>query len=303
MNLRPGISNCKTKNIGTYNNPIYSCSSCYESIDILVTTESGAKFCEKKIGELAGCTEVFAETSYLNNIYNCSNCSNGYISYYNNFFDKKICQNVDRRPDKSKEIDNSIFTDDVEHINATDGVCENNKYFTPDGIRCYACNNRTVGMVGCKGSCIFSNKKNITLQCEEGQCKTGYLEKTKGVCEPCDTVSNGCIDCHYENNYLEGYYGLKRKRRFVCDQCDKGYLRSADGTCHHCSTLGFDNCKNCSNDENNDNELICVECTEGYFVSNEGKCIRCEYNQIKGNNNRCIECDDIEGGGIEGCES
>ena len=100
---------------------------------------------------------------------------------------------------------------------------------------------------------------------------------------------------------MEGYYGLKRKRRFVCDQCDKGYLRSADGTCHHCSTLGFDNCKNCSNDTND--ELICVECSEGYFVSNEGKCVTCENNQIKGNNNRCIECDDIEGGGIEGCES
>ena len=147
---------------------------------------------------------------------------------------------------------------------------------------------------------IFSDKKNITLRCEEGKCKTGYIERTKGVCEPCGTVNLGCIDCHYENNYPQNYYGLKRKRRFVCEQCDKGYLISADGTCHHCSTLGFYNCKTCDNDSNN--EIICVECDKGYFLSNEGKCIRCEYNQVRVNNNRCIECNDVENGGIEGCQ-
>ena len=71
-------------------------------------------------------------------------------------------------------------------------------------------------MVGCKGTCEFNLKRNISLKCEEGMCKTGYIEKTKGVCEPCDTINDGCIECHYEDNYFNGYYGFKRKRRFCC---------------------------------------------------------------------------------------
>ena len=134
-------------------------------------------------------------------------------------------------------------------------------------------------------------------------CKTGYIEKTKGVCEPCEEINKGCIECHYEDNYLSGYYGFKRKRRFSCDQCDNGYLISEDGTCHHCSTLGFENCKNCGVDKEHDNEIICVECQPGYFTNDQGKCIRCEYNKIRGKENTCISCDDIENGGIEGCLS
>ena len=302
MNIHPGIGGCQViQNIGTYNNPIYSCIKCYNQNDLLITIENNAKFCESRNGELEGCIMAYADTSYLNNIYNCTECKNGYISYYNNFFEKRICQNIYMKPDKIKLLDNRKFSNDVEHVNTTNGKCKD-KYFTPDGERCYACNNRTVGIVGCKGSCIFSEKKNITLRCEEGKCKTGFIEGIKGVCESCDKVNLGCIDCHYENNtYPQDYYGLKRKRRFVCEQCDKGYLISADGTCHHCSTLGFNNCKNCSNDSNN--EIICVECDKGYFISNEGKCIQCYYNQVRGKNNRCIECNDIENGGIEGCQA
>ena len=302
MNLRPGFSNCYVTNIGSNNNPIYSCYRCYNRDNLLVTSDTGAKFCTEKKGELAGCTEVYAKTEYLNNVYNCTDCQIGYISYYNKFFEKITCQNVYIEPEKIRQIDLNIF-EGVENVPAIDGQCENNKLFTPDNIHCYACNNRTVGMVGCKGTCKFDQKKNITLQCEEGMCKTGYIEKTRGVCEPCETINEGCIECHYEDNYLNGYFGFKRKRRFSCDQCDTGYLRSDDGTCHHCSTLGFDNCKNCGVDAKFNNEIICVECKPGYFVNNEGKCIHCEGNRIKGNDNTCISCDDVESGGIEGCST
>ena len=303
MNLRPGFSNCYSLNIGNDSNPIYSCYYCYNGRDLLVTSNTGAKFCTNKTGELAGCSEVYADTTYLNNVYNCTFCDVGYISYYNIFFEKITCQNVHQKPDKERQIDSTIFNpDEVEHVSANEsGLCENGKLFTPDGINCYACNNRTVGMVGCKGTCEFNLKKNISLKCEEGMCKTGFIEKTKGVCEPCETINEGCIECHYEDNYLNGYYGFKRKRRFSCDQCDNGYLISEDGTCHHCSTLGFTNCKNCGIDANNDNEIICLECKPGYFVNDEGKCTYCYEDQMKGKNNICISCDDVENGGIEGC--
>ena len=304
MNLRPGFSNCYVENISKNSTPVYSCYSCYNYRDLLITSDTGAKFCKSKEGELAGCTEVYADTNYLNDVYNCTYCDIGYISYYNNFFEKTTCQNIHIRPDKIKEISNDAFNpEEVEHVPAVDGKCSSEKLFTPDGENCYACNNRTVGMVGCKGKCTFNIKKNITLKCEEGMCKTGYIEKTRGVCEPCETINNGCIECHYENTYLDGYYGFKRKRRFSCDQCDNGYLISEDGTCHHCSTLGFYNCKNCGVDTEHDNEIKCVECQDGFFLNEEGKCVQCYKNTIRGKDDTCISCDDVESGGIEGCES
>ena len=302
MNLRPGFSNCYVTNIGNESDPIYSCYYCYNRNDLLIQSDTGANFCTGKNGILEGCTKVIADTTYLNNVYNCTNCSDGFISYYNIFFEKIMCQDIHKEPIKKMEIDSTIF-EDVEHAPAINGTCENGKLFTPDGVNCFACNNRSVGMVGCKGTCEFNLKKNITLKCEEGMCKTGYIEKLKGVCEPCETVNEGCIECHYENNYLSGYYGFKRKRRFSCDQCDNGYLLSEDGTCHHCSTLGFTNCKKCGIDANHDNELVCLECQPGYFVNNEGKCIYCVENKIRGKDNTCISCDDVENGGFEGCQN
>ena len=158
MNLRPGFSNCYAGNIGNYSNPLYSCYDCYRDRDLLVTSDTGAKFCAAKEGELAGCSEVYADTSYLNNVYNCTNCDDGFISYYNIFFEKITCQDIHTPPDKIREIDSTIFDpDEVEHVEANEsGLCETGKLFTPDGKNCYACNNRTVGMLGCKGTCEFN---------------------------------------------------------------------------------------------------------------------------------------------------
>ena len=314
MNLHPGLSNCYVENIGSNSNPLYSCKYCYHVYDLLITTESGAKFCETPLDynypwiespnyELEGCTEANADTTYINNNYNCTNCSIGYISYYSRFLKRKICQNVYDKIIRTKDqFDSNIFND-VESVEAKDGKCENNKLFTPDNNKCYACNNKQVGMVGCKGTCTFSIKRNNVIECEEGGCKTGYLEKTKGVCEPCDTVNKGCIECHYDNNYLNDYSGLKRKRRFVCDQCEEGYLKSEDGTCHNCTELGFKNCDKCKREESNDNDIVCYQCSEGYFLTIYGECTKCKDNQVRGNGNICINCDDVEDGGIEGCSS
>ena len=314
MNLRPGLDNCFVENIGTDLDPIYSCKFCYNAFDILIQTENGAKFCETPFNqlfpwldsvnyELEGCTEVNANTTYLNNIYNCTNCSLGYISYYSRFFKRKICQNVYENIIRNKEEFDSTIFNDAENITAKDGKCDSEKLFTPDNQRCYSCNNRQVGMVGCKGTCTFSTKRNNVLECEDGGCKSGYLEKSRGICESCDSINQGCIECHYESNYLSDYQGLKRERRFVCDQCDEGYLRSEDGTCHNCTELGFKNCDKCKRDDTNDGDLVCYKCLEGYFLTSEGECTKCENNQVRGNNNICINCDNAEEGGIEGCNS
>ena len=147
---------------------------------------------------------------------------------------------------------------------------------------------------------LYNSKyRNNIIECEEGQCKTGYLEKSKGICEPCDKINKGCIECHYDDNYSSDYPRLKRKRRFVCDQCDEGYLMSEDGTCHNCTELGFKNCDKCK--VNDDGDLLCYKCLEDYFLTDDGECTKCNLSQVRGYGNKCINCDDLDDGGIEGC--
>ena len=305
INLRPGFSNCPVENIGTVNDPIYSCKYCYDKENMIeVKVESGAIFCLNKTSntKITGCTEIFANTTYLENVYNCTECELGYISYNNRYQQRKTCEAAfGTTLERKFSLSEDAFKDeDLEFVEAVDGKCER-KYFTPDGEKCYQCSDRKVGMVGCKKTCQFNLKRNTVLECETDGCKTGYLELSKGKCKPCDEVNEGCIECHYDNQYLSGYYGLKRQRRFVCDVCDEGYLLSTDGTCHHCKEIGFTNCKKCKYDEDLDNDLVCAECEEGYFVDVEGKCTKCQSPQVRGNSKQCINCNDVEDGGIEGC--
>ena len=298
INLISGISNCFYENIGTIDNPIYSCKKCYDNTDIFVYKENGVKICEKPLLELEGCTEVNSNTSYIKSIYNCTECSINYLPYYSQFFKRKICQNIYQEIIRKKELSFDAFSN-VDSIPAKYGICENNKLFTPDGINCYACNNKIVGMVGCKGSCTFSLERNNVIECEEDGCKTGYLESSKGICESCNTINNGCFECHQEEEKIGNFI----KKKFICDQCEEGFLTSNDKKCHHCSEIGFTHCEKCQKDKDNENELVCVQCSEGYFLTNEGYCSKCNNTQVKTNRNTCVFCDDIDEGGIEGCKS
>ena len=163
--------------------------------------------------EIKYSTEAKSDTSYVNTVYNCTNCSLNFLPYYSKFYGRKICQNIFDKVITKKEISETKF-EGVESANTANGICEKNNFFTPDGKKCYKCNDEDVGMPGCKVSCSFSSERNNILKCEEG-CKTGYIEVSEGLCETCDSVNHGCIQCHYENEYPDNYSGLKRKRKFV----------------------------------------------------------------------------------------
>ena len=148
-------------------------------------------------------------------------------------------------------------------------------------------------MPGCRGSCSFSRDRNDLILCE-GECKDEYIESSKGVCELCNSINEGCNKCHYDTHYPSDYFGIKRKRRFICDECEAFYFKE-DETCKHCSYY-IPNCEKCS--KLNDN-LVCNKCEFGfYLIGNE-----CEYcygmNKVTIGDNKCIECDDISNGGIE----
>ena len=98
------LDNCYLENIGDELNKIYSCKRCYNNYDILISIESGAKFCMEPFGELEGCKEAIANTTFINNQYNCIACDLNYISYYSKFYNRKICQNISSKIMKEKDI-------------------------------------------------------------------------------------------------------------------------------------------------------------------------------------------------------
>jgi hypothetical protein len=304
---------CNITNNGTQENPLYACDSYYyRNIHFtLVTFENNQKkFLEAK-DELEGCTEAVGDTTYINSEYNCTKCSLGYALYYSKFFGRIICQNIKMKIKRKEDI-SLDEVDDIDikvKINNETKKCDKEYLFTPDGENCYRCDNDIIGIPGCKGGCSFSLERKGILKCE-GECKSGYIESSKGVCSECSAISKGCHECHYEDNTdnIQDSQGIIRKRNFVCDYCEEGYLKSPYGTCLDCDEdLDLDDCNRCEVDPNNSEKYICTQCKENYFFEDDGdgdgECEVCYGDEFKGLNvNKCIDCDDTEGGGIANCD-
>jgi len=138
-----------------------------------------------------------------------------------------ILDNIFEEIIAEKKISLELY-EGIEYVKATGkGICEKNNFFTPDGKKCYKCDNEDVGMIGCEGACNYSIKRNDILKCEN-KCKKGYIEIREGICEPCEIYNKGCYECHYENKYPKNYTKLKRKRRLVCDYCEEGFIQKED---------------------------------------------------------------------------
>ena len=297
---------CNIKNLGTEIMPLYDCVEWSKRGRnfVLVTNENGEKeYIEDKIN-LVGCVEAVANTTFINTKYNCTKCSSMYIPYFSKYFDRIICQNIKEKIIKENSISYSLYNKVKDKVNATNGICEKNYLFTPDGNYCYKCSDKLVGMLGCKGGCNFSLKRNNALKCEGG-CKIGYIESSEGICSSCNGINKGCHECHYDNEYPIDYNGTKRLRRFVCDYCEEGYIQSLSGECIDCIDLGLLGCNKCEEDPNNKGKYICTKCIDDYFINDEGQCETCEdYSHFKGiNKNKCIKCDNALEGGIDNCDN
>ena len=290
--------NCNIKNIGNYTNSIYSCTEKKNDNFLLTTTENNIKYClYKQNEEIKYCTEANINTTYINAVFDCTNCSLNFLPYYSKFFERKICQNIFDKIIKEKNISFSIF-DDFDSVNMTkEGICPKN-YFSPDGQKCYQCNDPNIGMPGCKGSCSFSLKRNDIIKCE-GECDNGYIESREGICEKCENIVNGCSKCHYEQEYPSDYLGIKRKNRFVCDSCQSGYMASGE-ECLKCSNYGLGNCEECKVDPQNKDNFICKRCEKNSVFIN-GYCDTCDGYDVFQKGKQCYKCDDIFHGGIKEC--
>ena len=266
-----------------------SCMNCYNSYNTLVTLENGLKTC-KKDKEIENCAEAIENTMFINTLYNCTSCRLNYKNIYSKFYEREICQNVYEKIEESKNISLDLFNDE-EYILAENSKCKDN-YFTPDGKKCYKCDNKNVGMPGCKGKCNFSLDRNNIIKCED-KCKDGYIESSEGICELCEKVNEGCYECHYENDYTKNYTGYKRKRRFQCDYCKAGFYKKEDGECLKCS----DYCEAC---EKKEDAYVCTKCAENFILNNYGNCQYCKETEVF-LNDKCLSCDDESQGGVKGC--
>ena len=316
-------NNCDIENIGNKTNPIFSCNKCppkfysysnyysdyyynyrynhisyydndYPSSYMLVK-EGNISLCVFEFEpDLINCSSADVNTTYINNKYNCASCLINHLSYYSEFYERYICQNIFEKTKTSQNIDLDNFKY-YDNIEAIDGECPNNTFFTPDGKFCYRCSNSYIGMEGCNSQCIFSFERNDMLKCLDG-CKDGYIESSEGICKSCYNVNSGCNKCHYENEYPTNYFGIKRKRKFICDNCDSNYYVKIDDKCVSCSNI--ENGCNVCQFENN--EFKCLECVFNYILDDERNCKYCSgiISEIK-----CIECNDVKQGGIEGCNS
>ena len=290
---------CYHENIGTDSNPIYSCLSCYDDYATLVQYDNGIKRCIYNDKNLDNCINVsVVSTYYINNIYNCTSCGLNHISYFSKYYQRNMCHNVFEKIIKSKNISLDLFENEEYIPIEENGICKKN-YFTPDGNKCYKCDNENVGMPGCKGECSFSLNREKTILCQD-ECKDGYIESSQGICETCDSVNEGCYQCHYENSYPTDYIGIKRERRFVCDFCKDGYIKSSEGKCLTCRNLGLKNCEQCPKDDLSGN-YKCTKCKKNYALNDYGNCKRCIVKKTVVNN-KCIYCDEPENGGVKNCK-
>ena len=291
-------------NIGSIANPLYSCNKCRESYYTLVKYEHGAYDCvfyseSNDYFGLRNCLKAEADSYYHKPQYNCTACrSDDYGLQYSAFYGGIICQ------DKSKSLVTyyngpNKFNKEKEILNKnSEGKCEKNYFLV--GSYCYKCDSENVGMPGCAGECNFSLYRNRLILCE-GECKEGYIETSKGVCEKCDSIITGCRYCHYierDDNFYIKYKLIKKKRRVECIECFNGYVKSEDGKCYGCSHFG--NCKNCGVD-NITGKNVCFECKSDSGFDDSGKCIDCNNGIRTILNKKCIYCYDTEKGGIENC--
>ena len=138
-------------NIGTEENPIYSCLSCKSYYHTNVTDRRGSHDCYYSTGELVLCEKA---TKDINNNLQCTKCFGNFKFINSTDYNKMIC-NENCEPDAFKK-----------------------NYW------CYACDDPYWGNPGCvkeKGCEYFS--ANDQLNCNE--CKVGYFRITHGQCFKC----------------------------------------------------------------------------------------------------------------------
>ena len=153
-------------------------------------------------------------------------------------------------------------------------LCEDKYFLFFHNLICQRCNDLTYGQIGCGGNCDGSQIKKTKIPlCYENDCFQEFFN-IEGICYKCNETSPHCSKCSYDS-----LNGSKEKifKCLSCDEPDLKVLNKKDGKCHKCFV---NHCKKCNFDIN-DND-ICEECENGYYVNNGKTCSECGWVNITG---------------------
>ena len=249
-------------NIGTTENPIYSCDECNSNFSLIA---------------------LQINSTYIKDCYNrnknnnLSYCLSGEIDENGNF----ICD---------KCVENAIMNDN--------SICKcNSGYFGKNSQWCYKCDDELYGNPGCNADegCKYIHITN-EINCNE--CIEGYFEYSKGKCYDCKYIFPYCKKCYIDkynkfhcesciDNYVLNNENNKCepkeckeypeispgciicKNRFYnyynnyrCQSCKNGYFKTREETCIYCRSekYGGPGCYECQYENDTSDNIICKDC-------------------------------------------
>ena len=112
---------------------------CYNT---LVTYDTGDKACIYD-ETIYNCIEAKGNTEYINTAYDCTSCILNFLPYKSDFYQNQICHNIFEKFQEEKDIPLELFEDE-ESEEIEDEVNCPDDFFTPDGKKCYKCNDKNV---------------------------------------------------------------------------------------------------------------------------------------------------------------
>ena len=276
------------QNLGTKENPKYSCTTCKSNIPIY--NKEGIMNCYPRNGVLQYCQNgIIDEEGNLN----CTKCLYNLPFVWSEIYNQTIC----------------------------DSKCSFGYFFRE--YWCYECDHNTKGNPGCIASkgCNYTSS-NDQLDCAE--CKPGYYLFGK-ECIKCSVGLQYCSECHFDNefkcdkcinNYFLNDFNICEiirydeypeitpgcinsnsnitlyKSKNKCLYCKLGFFKTKDESCIYCKARknGGPKCDECEYKKDNNGieteEIICKKCSNSNLMSSDGKCYNCQDEVGSG----CLDC-------------
>ena len=309
-----GLDSClQAENLGTFEDPLYSCIVCDSNYFLITDSDTGRKSCYSSYlcsegiieDEEIKCNKC-VENATLNSDGGCE-CNKGYDEYSGS------CYKCD---------DESGYYYGNTACVAEEGCTSSSLY--KDKVRCNKCKEGYYETEkGVCNYCPLTINNCITCHYEESSryyfcdsCLSTYIVNDDGLCElnECEEypeISPGCIIC---KDVLEQY-----KPNNKCQTCKYGYFKTKEEKCVYCRSenYGGPGCYECDYEKDSQgkdtNNIICKDCYsvnnyefdiyqnisyENYYLAalnSKGKC----YNYDIKNNDSCFKYEFIQKNNVE----
>ena len=287
------------ENIGTSQNPIYSCAKCQNNA-VTMNYKDKKKDC-------------------LDRSYNRSFCAEGEMDENGKFICSKCAEHATLNSSGLCECNSDSFgrygncykCDNIQEGNI--GCLASKGCYLNSSIYSFVCNE-------CKIGYYLQNRKCNSCSSRISNCETCHLDKNDAIrCDICKSIytlntTNGTIDecilneCEEYPDIAPGCIICKDKlneykKNNKCQTCKYGYFKTKNESCVYCRAkqYGGPACYECGYEEdqygNEKDNIICKDCYDGYYkerynsiLSSDGKCYSYQYDLSE----KCMICDFIK---------